>query len=106
MFPSRGGPLRLVKSLRGDGTLMWGRQANRPVSYSIDVYAQGTLMSGDGDVRGELVDLVGKTPVNLRLRLADGEEVRIMFRDISADVASIELLDPAPAHAESAVRRR
>jgi hypothetical protein len=98
MQSTRGGRLRLVKSLRGDGALMWGRQATRPVSYSIDLYAQGHFTSGDGDVRGEFRDLVGKTPMNLRLRLAGGEEVRIIFRDVGVEVASIELLSPvAPA---------
>ena len=97
----RGGPLRLVKSLRGDGTLMWGRRAARPVSYSIDLYAQGSLLSGDGDVRGEFADLVGRQPADARLRLADGEIYQLVFCDIAADTATIELLRPAPSPAET-----
>jgi hypothetical protein len=95
MYARRGGPLRLVRSLRGDGTLMWGRRAARPVSYSIDLYAQGELMSGDGDICGEFTDLVGRMPSDARLKLASGETVQLKLGDIAADTASIELLRPA-----------
>ena len=86
--------MRLLKSLRGDGTLLWGRSATRPVSYCIDLYRQGRFLSGDGDVRGELSDLVGRAPSNPRLRLESGQEVPIAVRDIAADAASIQLLQP------------
>ena len=94
MRSSRGGQLRLIRSFRGSGTLLWGRSATRPVSYSIDIYAQGSFLTADGDVRGRLDDLVGKRPANLRLRLDKGEEARVLFGDISADTASIEIVDP------------
>jgi hypothetical protein len=94
MFKSRGGPLRLLKSLRGDGTLMWGRNAHRAVSYCIDLYGQGAFLSGDGDIRGDLADLVGKAPANLRLRTAGGEDFRLVFHDVGANMASVELLSP------------
>jgi len=97
MHTKRGGPLRLLKSMRGDGTLMWGRQAARAVSYCIDLYGQGGFLSGDGDVRGDLSDLVGKAPSNTRLRLASGEEAPVTLGDIEADSASIELLKPLAA---------
>jgi hypothetical protein len=89
-----GGPVRLLKSLRGEGTLVWGRRAARKVSYSIDLYGQGGSLSGDGDVRGAFSDLVGRDPPGVRLRLAGGEEVAIALVDIEAEAASIELLGP------------
>ena len=97
MNRSRGGPLRLLKSLRGDGTLMWGRSATRNVAYAIDLYGQGPMLSGDGEVRGDLADLVDRVPANLRLRLASGREVPIALAGIEADSASLDLVNPAPA---------
>ena len=94
MNRSRGGPLRLLKSLRGDGTLMWGRNASRPVAYSLDLYGQGPLLSGDGEVRGDLTDLVGRAPANLRLRLANGRETPIGLCGIEPDSASVDLVKP------------
>jgi hypothetical protein len=101
MNRGRGGPLRLLRSLRGDGTLMWGRGATRAVAYSIDLYGQGQYLSGDGEVVGDLADLVGRAPSNPRLRLASGEEAALIFRGIAADGASIELLRPVPAALEA-----
>jgi hypothetical protein len=100
MNRARGGPLRLLKSLRGDGTLMWGRRSARPVVYSIDLYGQGSMMSGDGDVQGDLSELVGRSPSNVRLRLSDGQEAAIALRGIEADSASIELAHPLTARLE------
>jgi hypothetical protein len=94
MTRGRAGPLRLVQSLRGEGALVWGRQSSVAVSYSLDVYGQGRLLSGDGDVRGNLVNLVGRSPLNLRLRLEGGHEASISIRDIAPDSASIELTRP------------
>jgi hypothetical protein len=96
MYRGRGGPLRLLRSLRGDGTLMWGRRTARPVSYSLDLYGQGTMLSGDGEVAGDLADLVGRAPVGVRLRLASGQEAPIVLRGIQADSACIELTSPVP----------
>jgi len=90
----RGGPLRLVKSLRGEGLLMWGRRASRRVAYRIDVYRQGLLLSGDGELSGEFSELVGRSPPNARLRLAGGQELPVGLLDIGADAASVELLSP------------
>jgi hypothetical protein len=96
MNRGRTGPLRLLKTLRGDGTLVWGRRSTRAVSYSVDLYGQGRWLSGDGDVRGELSELVGRALLNVRLRLADGLEAPISIRDIDAESASIELVNPVP----------
>jgi len=67
------------------------------VSYCIDVYALGLLLSGDGDIRGDLSDLVCRAPTNARLRLAGGEELQFVFCAIETEMASIELLAPVPA---------
>ena len=94
MNRARGGPLRLLKSLRGDGTLLWGRRGSRAVAYSIDLYGQGPLISGDGEVQGDLAELVGRAPPDVRLRLASGHEAPIVLRDIEPDSAALELAQP------------
>lgn len=91
------GPLRLVASIRGEGTLLWANSVGRPVTYAIDLYRQGQLRSANGDVRGSLSSLVGRNPPNVRLRMEDGLEVRIALTDIEADSASIDLLAPVPS---------
>jgi len=102
MRPGPGSPLRLLRTLRGEGVLMWGSRGARNVDYCVDLYGQGRFLTGDGDVRGDLADLVGRTPMNVRLRLAGGEEVRIGLCAIEADFASIELLAPVSAALASA----
>jgi hypothetical protein len=97
MTPKRGGRLRLVRSLRDEGTLLWGTLGTRPVTYAIDVYSQGDQQSGTGDVRGDLSILVGRSPSNVRLRLADGAVVAVTLTDIETDGASIELVGPVPS---------
>ncbi len=97
MNNGRAGPLRLLKTLRGDGALLWGRRSVRSVGYCVDLYGQGRWLSGDGDVRGDLTDLVGRALLNVRLRLSDGQEALIAIRDIEPNSASIELLSPVPS---------
>ena len=80
---------------------MWGRGATRAVAYSIDLYGQGQYLSGDGEVVGDLADLVGRAPANPRLRLATGQEAALIFRGIAADGASIELLRPLSSALEA-----
>jgi hypothetical protein len=92
-----GGPLRLLHSLRGEGTLLWGTNGKRPVAYAIDVYGQGQMRSASGDVRGDLANLVSRSPANVRLRFADGVEVPVALTDVQPDAATIELNGPAPA---------
>ena len=92
-----GGPLRLLHTLRGDGTLLWGANGRRPVAYAIDVYGQGQMRTASGDVRGDLANLVSRSPANVRLRFADGVEVRAALNDIGTDTATIELQGPTPA---------
>lgn len=97
--------VRLVTSLRGDGVLLGKWRGTRPVHYCIDVYALGLLLSGDGDIRGDLSDLVGRAPTNARLRLAGGEEVQLVLCAIEPEMASIELLAPVPAGLATAAGR-
>ena len=80
---------------------MWGQRGQRAVTYAIDLYGQGQLLSGDGEVLGDLADLVDRAPANVRLRLASGQEAAVVFRDIEADSASIELSQPVPADLEA-----
>ena len=94
--------IRLVASLRGDGVLFGKWRGTRPVHYCIDVYALGPLLSADGDIRGDLSDLVSRSPTHAGLRLASGEEVRLVFCGIEPEMASIELLTPVPAGLGSA----
>ena len=86
-----GRPLRLIGTLRGEGVLLWGKSASRPVSYAVDLYREGELQSANGDVRGDLTGLVDRVPVNVRLRLHDGVEVDVLLSDIEAEAAAIEL---------------
>jgi hypothetical protein len=91
-----GGPLRLLRSMRGQGTLLWGANGSRAVTYAIDVYGQGQMRTASGDVRGDLAALVSRSPANVRLRFEDGTEVPAALNDIEADTATVELQGPAP----------
>lgn len=99
MRPKHGGRLRLVKTLRNEGALLWGSGGARPVTYAIDLYSHGEHHSGSGDVRGDLAGLVGRSPSNVRLRFADGAEVAVALTDIEPDGATIELVAPVPSPA-------
>ena len=111
MRPSVSGPLRLAATLRGKGVLLWGKQGQAPVSYAVDVYRQGPSQVANGDVRGDLARLAGRAPTDARLRLANGEEVRVSLADIDVDMASIEVEEltsaplPMPKPERSRARR-
>ena len=92
----RGGHMRLVQSLRDQGTLLWGVRGERSVAYALDLYSQGEMITGNGDVRGDLATLVGRAPTDVRLRLADGVEVSVALTDVEPDNANIEVLGPLP----------
>ena len=97
MRPKVSGPLRYSASLRGEGALLWGERGSLPVSYAVDVFRQGPAHVANGDVRGDLARLVGRAPADVRLRLASGEEVRVLLTEIEPDVASVELRDNPPS---------
>jgi hypothetical protein len=92
----RVGHLRLVRSLRDEGTLLWGVRGERPVTYAVDLYSEGELLTGNGDVRGDLAKLVGRTLADVRLRLADGVVVSVVLTDVEPDNANIEVLGAMP----------
>ena len=83
--------MRLLRTLRGQGTLLWGAKGSRPVTYAVDVYGQGQMRTASGDVRGDLTALVSRSPANLRLRFEDGAEAAVALNDIEADSATVEL---------------
>jgi hypothetical protein len=64
------------------------------VTYAVDLYSQGQMQTGNGEVCGGLSSLVGRSPTNLRLRLADGVEVPVALTEIEPDRAMVELLGP------------
>ena len=92
----RGGHLRLVRSLRDQGTLLWGVRGERPVTYAVDLYSQGEMLTGNGDVCGDLTTLVDRAPADVRLRLADGSVVSVALTDVEPNSANIEVLGPMP----------
>ena len=94
---SAGGRLRLIGTLRGEGTLLWGKSGSRRVSYAIDLFSQGQMRSGNGDVRGDLAALVARAPANVRLSLEDGAEVGVTLADIGSEAAVVELLGTVPS---------
>ena len=100
MRRSVSGPLRLTTTLRGEGALLWGKSGSLPVTYAVDVYRQGPGHVANGDVRGDLNRLAGRVPADVRLRLATGEEVRVLLSDIEPDLASVEFQDQPPAPAQ------
>ena len=85
----RGGPMRLIKTLRGKGELRWGARQKREVSYGIDFYSQGALRSAAGDVRGDLAALADRPRVEARLRLEDGEELQVDRTAVAISVAHV-----------------
>jgi hypothetical protein len=81
-------------SLRGEGALLWDA-GERPVSYRIDLYAQGDQRSGNGDIQGDLAAFLDEAPAGLRLKLDDGREVEVALTDTEIDAARIELTSAA-----------
>jgi hypothetical protein len=94
MRPKNGGRLRLARSLRGAGTLLWGKQGARFVTYAIAIYRQGGFYSGNGDVSGDLACLVNRAPADVRLRLAGGVLIPLALTGIESDGATIDLIPP------------
>lgn len=79
-------------SLRGVGALVWDAGV-RPVSYRLDLYAQGDQRSSNGDIEGDLVPFMDEAPTGLRLKLDDGREVEVSLLDTEANAARIEIID-------------
>ena len=93
------GPMRLVKTLRGQGELRWGSRQVRAVSYAIDFYLQGPLRTAAGVYTGMPefavkykdytgTDISAKWPSDATLRgklLHGGEERRCRRRLVRHD---------------------
>lgn len=96
MHNKRGGHLRLVRSLRDEGSLLWGKRGERAVTYAVNLYRQGELLTANGEVSGDLATLVGRTPADVRLRFADGTVLPVALTDVEPDSATVEILQPVP----------
>lgn len=90
MRPRYGAQMKWRGSLRGEGALLWNAE-QRPVSYRIDLYAQGDQHSSNGDISGDLSALVDGAPEGVRLKLDDGREVEVTLLDTETDTARIEV---------------
>ncbi len=94
-FGSRRGkrPLKHLKSVRGDGTLL-ADAVTTAVGYQFDLYADGdrTIGTGslDGDFTGRGEALEGAEG---RLTLEDGEPVAVTLENVEDDGAEFEIQD-------------
>jgi len=88
MRNSRGGPLRLLGTLRGEGKLLVAA-AQIPVQYQVDLFTRGAILIATGEVEGRLSPLRGK-PGAVRLRLEDGCIIEIKLTEVNADLAAFE----------------
>ena len=92
-FGSRRGKrsLKLLKTLRGDGVLLAGDRS-MPVSYQLDLYADGdrTVGSGsvDADFTGMAEDLEGG---EAQLTLEDGSVMGVTLETVEDDGAEFQI---------------
>lgn len=86
---SRGGPLKLIGTLRGDGSFL--AAARRiPVSYQIELYRRGGMILASGEVNGEILPRMASA-LKASLRLEGGETVNLTLREVAADMAAFDL---------------
>ncbi len=88
MRNSRGGPLRLLATLRGDGALLSARSPIE-VRYQVDLFTRGAVLIATGEVEGRLAPLRGKQE-GFRLRLEDGCVINIKLNEVNVDLAAFE----------------
>ncbi len=88
MRNSRGGPLRLISTLRGEGALL-GAASPIAVHYQVDLFTRGAITIATGEVEGRLSALRGKLGA-FRLRLDDGCLLDVRITDASPEFASFE----------------
>ena len=94
----RGGHLKLLGTLRGEGDLILADH-RRTVSYRIDLFDQGHTRSTSGDIRGDFGDLdiaEDSDPVQAILRFEGGGETAILLTEVEVDAAVIQLLTAEP----------
>jgi hypothetical protein len=88
-----GGPVKLQRSLRGDGVLTLGER-KLPVSYQIDLFRQGTRpLTASGVVEGDLGLEEDGEHAGL-LRLAEGVELEVTLEAEDEDGAAVWVIDP------------
>jgi hypothetical protein len=91
MQNSRGGPLKLIGALRGDGVLVGGG-GKFPVRYKIDLFRRGGVRIAIGEVEGQLSSRLAGGVAG-RLKLENGTPLAVAMGDVSADLASFEVED-------------
>jgi len=90
----RGGPIKFLGALRGDGTLI-SPAGETAVTYQLDVYQGAAGRTGSGAVDGAMPE-AGETD-EARLRLADGRELAVTLQEADENGASIEIRGEPPA---------
>jgi hypothetical protein len=88
MRNSRGGPLRLLGTLRGEGVLFATTQVR--VRYQVDLFRRGSMMIASGELEGRFSPVKGRD-LRARLRLEDGAVVDVTLRDVGADLAAFDV---------------
>ena len=89
MNHGRGGPLKLIGTLRGDGSLL--AAARRvAVTYQIELYRRGTMALASGEVSGDMSSRMAQANTGT-LRLETGETVNVTLREVAADMAAFDL---------------
>ncbi|HLI66373.1 MAG TPA: hypothetical protein VKU90_08410 [Caulobacteraceae bacterium] len=91
---NRGGPLKLVRGLRGKGALVWSG-GEIAAAYEIDIFSRGAMFTVSGRIQGDFSALAGGRPSGLRLRLQDDHEIAVNL--ISLTRAAAEFDAPSPA---------
>jgi hypothetical protein len=91
MRHNRNRPMKLLRTLRGDGSLSTPT-GELPVSYEISCFSQGDAIIADGALSGDLSGLEDAAE-GLKLRLADGRQVVIALADADETGAEIQIPD-------------
>ena len=85
----RGGPLKLISTLRGDGSFLAGGR-RIPVTYQVDLYRRGGGELASGEVAGQMTGRVAQARTG-SLTLEDGQTVNLILREVAADMAAFDL---------------
>ena len=85
----RGGPLKLITTLRGSGSLLASARRT-PVTYQIELYRRGQAELASGEAAGEMSPRQAGA-LTATLRLETGQDVGVTIREMAADVASFDV---------------
>ena len=91
-------PMRLTRTLRGDGVMLVGRKREVPVAYAIDIFDEGERRTATGWIDGAFAAFAKLKAA--RLRLADGVEIGVSLDVQDADSAFVEIEDPLSLKAD------